>query len=79
LAFSTIFNFVLVVVLVVVVVVVVVVAVAVNRMFRWFMISYLSEEEVLKKYKFWWNVHQMTGVGLVVIGIYCIGKAFNEI
>jgi len=43
------------------------------------MISYLSEEEVLKKYRFWWNVHRVTGAGLLVLGVYYIAKSLNEI
>ena len=50
-----------------------------SSIFRWFMVSYLSEEEVLKKFRFWWNVHRATGAGLLVIGVYFVAQALNEI
>jgi len=43
------------------------------------MVSSLSEEEILKKYRFWWNVHRITSTGLALLGIYYIAKAVQDI
>jgi len=42
------------------------------------MVSSQSEEEILKIYRYWWNVHRIASVGLVAAGVYLLSKAVQH-